>query len=98
MKMMKNYDHLVEINYNPNWPDILDHRHRILIIAGLGLKKTNVLLNLTKHQRSDIDRIYLYVKDPLESKHQLLNNGREKVGFENLKNPKAFIDYSRKID
>ena len=28
----------------------------------------------------------------------MLINGREKVGIENLKNPKAFIHYSRKID
>ena len=28
----------------------------------------------------------------------MLINGREKVGIENLKNPKAFIDYSQKID
>ena len=28
----------------------------------------------------------------------LLINGREKVGVENLKNPKAFSDYSQKID
>ena len=28
----------------------------------------------------------------------MLINGREKVGIENLKNPKAFIDYSQTID
>ena len=38
------------------------------------------------------------VNDPLESKYQLLINGREKVGIENLKNPKTFIDYSQTID
>ena len=42
--------------------------------------------------------MYLYVKDPLESKYQLLDNGREDVGNEILKNPKAFIDYSETID
>ena len=42
--------------------------------------------------------LYLYVKDPFESKYQLLINEREKVGIENLKNPKEFIDYSQKID
>ena len=30
------------------------------------------------------------MKDPSESKYQLLINGREKVGIENLKNPKPF--------
>ena len=57
-----------------------------------------MLLNLIKHQRPDIDKIYLYIKDPLESKYQLLINGREKVGIENLKNPKAFADYSQTLD
>ena len=51
-----------------------------------------------KRQQPDIDKIYLYVKEPFESKYQLLINGREKVGIENLKNPKAFIDYSHTID
>ena len=55
-------------------------------------------MNLIKHQQPDIDKIYSYVKDPLESKHHLLINGRERVGIENLKNPKAFVDYSQKID
>ena len=55
-------------------------------------------MNLIKHQRPDISKIYLYVKDPLESKHQLLINRREKVGIEILKNPKASINYSKTID
>ena len=28
----------------------------------------------------------------------MLINGREKVGIKNLKNPKAFIDYSKQIE
>ena len=55
-------------------------------------------MNLIKHQRPDSDKIYLYVKDPSESKYQLLINRREKVGIENLKNAKAFIGYSQKVD
>ena len=70
--MMKNYDESFEINHNSNWPYILDHHCRILIIDGWGSGKTNVLLKLMKHQRPDINKIYLYVKDPLESKYQLL--------------------------
>ena len=82
--MMKNYDQSVEINHNPNWPS--------------GSGKTNVLLNLTKYQWPDIDKIYLYVKSPFESSYQLLIKGREKVAIENLKNPKTSIDYSQTID
>ena len=98
MKMMKNYNQFVEINHNPNWPCIPDHPYRILIICGSGSGKTNMLLNLIKYQRPDIDKIYLYVKDAFESKYQLFINGREKVGIKTLKNPKAFIDYSQTID
>ena len=72
--MMKNYDQSLEINHNPNWPYIPHHRYRILIMGGSGSGKANVLLNLVKHQRPDIDKIYLYVKDPFESKYQLLIN------------------------
>ena len=72
--------------------------NRILIFGGSESGKTNALLNLKKHQPPDIAKIYLYVKDSFESKYQLLNNEREKVGIENLKNPKAFIDYSQTID
>ena len=55
--MMKNYDHSIEINHDPNWPYVLDHPYQILVIVGSGSEKTNVLLNLIKHQRPDIDKI-----------------------------------------
>ena len=54
----KNYDESVEINHNPNWPYIPDHSHKVLIFGGSESDKTNVLLNLIKHQRPDIDKIY----------------------------------------
>ena len=57
-----------------------------------------MLLKLIKNQQADIDRIYLCIKDPFESKYQLLINGKERVGIEILKNPKTFIDYSQTID
>ena len=94
---MKNYDQSVEINHNPNCPYIPDHPYRILTIGGSESGNINVLLNLIKHQRPDTDKIYLYVKDPFESKYQLLIIGREKVGIEILKNPKAFIDIHKKL-
>ena len=50
---------------------IPDHPYRILIIVGRGSRKTNVLMNLTKHQQADINKIYLYVTDPFEPKYQL---------------------------
>lgn len=67
---MKNYDQSIEINYNPNWPDIPDHPYRILIICSSGSGKSNTLLNLIKHQRPEVDKVYLYIKDPFESKEE----------------------------
>ena len=96
--MMKNYDQSVKINHNPNWFYIPDHPYRILLIGGLESGKTIVLLNLIKHQRPDIDKIYLNVKNPFGTKYQLLINGRKKVGVKTLKNPKVLIDYSQTID
>ena len=96
--MMKNFDQSVEINHNRNWLYIPDHPYRILIIGGSRSGKTNVLLNLIKNQRADIDKIYLYVKDQVKSKYQLLITGEEKVGIKKLKNPKSFIDDSQTID
>ena len=75
------------------WPYIPDHPYRILIIRGSGSGKTNALLNLINNQ-SDIDKIYLYAKDPYEAKYQHLINKREKVGIDHFDNPKAFIENS----
>ena len=94
---MKNYDESVEINHNPNLPYIPDHPYRILIISDSRSRKTNVILNLVKNQQPDIDKIYLYVKDPFKSKYQLLINRREKVGIENLKNPKHSLIIHEKL-
>ena len=59
--MMKNYDKSLQTNRNPNWPysyswpDIL---YRIVIVGSSGSCKT------------DVSKIYLYIKDPFESKYQ----------------------------
>ena len=50
-------------------------------------------MNLINNQ-PDIDKIYLYAKDPCEAKYQYLINKREKVGLDYFKDPKAFIEYS----
>ena len=57
-----------------------------------------MIVNLIKHQKPDIEKIYLYVKYPFEWMYQLIINGGEKVEIKNLKNRKAFIDYSQTID
>ena len=71
---MFNFDYIPkeEIKeHNPKWPEIPDHSYQILIIAGSGSGKTNVLLNLINHEL-DIDKIYVYAKDSSDEKHQLL--------------------------
>ena len=93
---MINFDDYVNENkteHNKNWPYIPYHPYRILIIGGSGSEKTNLLLNLIENQ-PDIDKIYLYAKDPYESKYQYLINKREGVGINHFNNPKAFIEYS----
>ena len=82
---------------NSKWPYIPDHPYRILIVDGSGSGKTNVLLNLINNQ-PDIDKIYLYAKDPYEAKYQYLINKREKVGLDHFKDPKAFMEYSNDMD
>ena len=90
---MINFDDYINENkneHNKNWPYIPDHPYRILIIGGSGSGKTNVLLNLIDNQ-PDIDKIYLYAKDPYEAKYQYLINIREKVGLERFNDPKALL-------
>ena len=73
--IIKSYEKSVKINHNPNWPYIPDYPYRILIIGGSGLITSNAILDVIKHQRPDIDKIYLkvlYVKDPFEQKYQLI--------------------------
>ena len=89
---MINFDDIVNENktvHNKNWPYIPDHPYRILIIGDSGSGKTNVLLNLIENQ-PEIDKIYLYAKDPYEAKYQDLINKREGVGINHFKDLKSF--------
>ena len=79
--------------HNPNQPYIPYHPYRILIIGCSGSGKTNALLNL-KNNQPDIDKIYLYAKDPYEDKYQFLIRKRESRELKNFNDPKAFIEYS----
>ena len=93
---MINFDDYVNKNktkHNLKWPYIPDHPYRILIIGGSGSGRTNALLKLINNQ-PDIDKIYLYAKDPYETKYQFLINKRGSTGLKHFKDPKAFIEYS----
>ena len=63
-----------------SWPRI---QNRILLFGGSGSGKTNALLKLINHQ-PDTDKIFLYAKDPYESKYHYL----KKKAFRGW--PKAF--------
>ena len=84
------------IEHNLNWPYIPDHLYRILIAGGSGSGKTSALLNLISNQ-PDTDKIYLYPKDPYETKYQYLIKKREKVGLDHFDDPKAFVEYSNNM-
>ena len=74
---MFNFDYITKEGikeHNPNWPQMPD---KILITRGFRSGKTNSLFNLI-NQEPDIDKVYLYAKDPHEAKYQLLTN-KEKV-------------------
>ena len=80
----------VKINkHNPNWPQILGHLYRMLIIAGSGSGKTNTLLNLIKQQNGDdyniINNTCLYAKDPNEAKYQYLIKNIKKLVLKCMK-------------
>ena len=54
--MKKNYNESVKVNGNLNWSYIPNNVYRILIIGTSGSGKTNMLLNLIKHQRQDVEK------------------------------------------
>ena len=67
---MFNFDDVTKENikeHNPSWPKIPDHPYRISIIGEPGSGKINLSFNLISHQ-PNIDKIYLYAKDPYEAK------------------------------
>ena len=93
---MINFDDYANENktqHDLKWSCIPDHPYRILMIGGSVCGKTNALLNLINNQ-PDIDKIYLYSKDPYEAKYQFLINKRESTGLNHFNHPKAFIKYS----
>ena len=97
---MFNFDYITKEDikeHNPNWPEIPDYPYRILIVGGSGSGKTNALINLINHE-PDIDKIYLYAKDPYEAKYQFLINKRKSTGLKHFNDSKAFIEYSNDMD
>ena len=87
---MSNFDNVTKENikeHHPYWPEIGDW----------GDGKTNLLFNFMSHQ-PDIDKIYLYTRDPYEAKYPLLIDRRESTGLKNLNDFKTSIEYSNEMD
>ena len=76
--------------HNIHWLQIPDNPYRIQIVDGSGSGKTNASVNLINRQ-TEIDKIFLYAKNPYELKYQYLINRCKEVSLKHLKDPKAFI-------
>ena len=95
---MINFDDYTNENkteHNPKWPHIPHHPYRI-ITGGSESIKTNASLGLINNQ-PDIDKIYLYAKDPYEAKYRFLINKREGTGLKHFNISKAFIEHSNNM-
>lgn len=89
---MNNYDDITNESikwYNINLSWILDNPCRIIITRVYGSLKSNALLNFIKQQDDDnfsaIDKIYAYVKCPIEAKYQYFIEKCKKVVLNNFK-------------
>ena len=60
-------------------------------------REKNALLNQINN-KLDIDKIYLYAKDPYKAKYQTLIKERECTGLNYFNDSKAFIEYSNYMD
>ena len=58
----------------------------------LRIHQSSCVTEFIKKQRPDTDKIYLFFKESLESKYQLLISVGEKLGNKKLQNPKGFFD------
>ena len=61
------------------------------------VSKKNSLFNLI-NEEPNIDKVYLYAKDPYEAKYNFLINKRESTGLKHFNDLKAFIEYSHNMD
>ena len=82
---------------DPNWPQILYNPYRTVLVGGSRFWKTNPLSNLISHQ-PDIDKIYLYDKDPYEAKYCVLISKIESTCFKQLNESKCFIECMNDMD
>ena len=76
-------------NFNVATENIKEHNlYRIIGRSRSG--NTNSLFNLIS-QQPQIDKIYLYVKDPYEAKYKFLINKSKSAGLKHFNDSKSFI-------
>ena len=56
------------------------------------------LIIYTEYHKPDIDKIYLYARDPYKAKYQFLINKPESTSLKHVNGSKAFIKYSNYMD
>ena len=85
MQSMINFDYKRKFKkkHNLNWAQVPANPYRKLIAGGSGSRKTNALLNLINHE-PDVDKIYLYAKDPYEAKYQFLIDKRDSTDLKSI--------------
>ena len=97
---MIKFDNFIKENtkeHYPNWPQIPDHPYKMIIVGGSGSGKRTSLFNII-NQQPDIDKIYLYAKDPYKAKYQFSINKRETADLKHFNDSEAFIEYSNDMD
>ena len=62
---------------------------------GSGSRKTNPLINMISWE-TDIDKVYLFAKNPKKAKYQLLINKREKRGSKRIFNLRILWIFTKK--
>ena len=75
---LDDYSNKNKTEHNSKWP------YSILMIEASISGKTSLINN-----QPDIDKTYLYAKDPYEAKYQLLINKTERAGLKHFNDPKA---------
>ena len=76
--------------HKPNWLKIPNHSYQVLFIGRSGSRKTNALLHLINYQ-PEMDKHFLFTKDPYEPKYQLLSTKGEQTGLKHSNDPRVFI-------
>ena len=93
---MINFDDCVngsKTKHNLKWPYIPNHQYRIRITGVQDLEK-QMHCWIQNYNQPDIDKRYLYAKDPYKSKYQFLISKSESTGLKHFNNPKPFTEYS----